>query len=104
MVKLVTLFGKPESTEAFDLHLREVHTQILKRLPNVQRFSLGRIVGSLRSETPYYAMVEMYFEDVEKLHQALESSDGRALSRDLLSFATGGFHMFYVEESPVTLP
>jgi uncharacterized protein (TIGR02118 family) len=88
MVKLVALYRKPEDVNAFEEHYANTHLPLIEQVPNVVKTSLTRFWGVAGgTEAPYYLMYEMYFEDKDKLDEAMKSPENRAAGRDLMSFA-----------------
>jgi uncharacterized protein (TIGR02118 family) len=87
MVKLVALYKKPAEVEDFDKHFDEVHLPLIRKFPGLRRLEVTRITGAPIGETKFHAMAEMYFDTREAVDAALASQEGKAVARDLLSFA-----------------
>jgi uncharacterized protein (TIGR02118 family) len=87
MVKLVALYKKPTEVEDFDKHFDEVHLPLIRKFPGLRRLEVTRITGAPIGETKFHAMAEMYFDTHEAVDAALASQEGKAVARDLLSFA-----------------
>jgi uncharacterized protein (TIGR02118 family) len=87
MVKLVALYKKPAEVEDFDKHFNEVHLPLIRKFPGLRRLEVTRITGAPIGETKFHAMAEMYFDTREAVDAALASQEGKAVARDLLSFA-----------------
>jgi uncharacterized protein (TIGR02118 family) len=87
MVKLVALYKKPTEVEDFDKHFDEVHLPLIRKFPGLRRLEVTRITGAPIGETKFHAMAEMYFDTREAVDAALASQEGKAVARDLLSFA-----------------
>ncbi len=94
MVKLTVLFGNPKDSEAFEEYYSNRHLPLAAKLPNVQRFESGRVRALDDGKPPYHRLAEMWFESAERMGEAMSSSEGEALSRDLRNFATGGATFF----------
>lgn len=98
MVKVVVLYGHPTDPAAFDQYYQQSHIPLAQKIPDVQRFEFGHVVGTLTGErAPYYYQAELYFESSEKMQAALRSEGGQAAARDVANFATGGVTFLVVE-------
>src|SRR5262245_612978 len=87
MIKLVVLYNHPADTEAFDRHYAEVHTPLVKQLPNLHRVEIARVIGAPRGDSPYYLICEMYWESREKMDADMASAEMRAVGKDARAFA-----------------
>jgi uncharacterized protein (TIGR02118 family) len=99
MVKLVALYTTPPDSAAFDRHYFETHLPLIERWPGLRRLEAGKVTGAVGGTAPYYAMAEMYFDDIEALRAAMRSAEGRAAGDDLQGFAKGLVTMLYVQVS-----
>ena len=73
MVKLTALFGHPEDPEAFEEYYANQHLPLAAKIPNVERFESGRVRTADEGEPPYHRIVELWFESVEQMGEALSS-------------------------------
>lgn len=87
MTKLVALYRKPADVAEFEKHYFEVHTPLVKEYPGLKKLEITRITGAPIGETKYHLLCEMYFDSKEALDAALASKEGRAVAKDLMSFA-----------------
>jgi uncharacterized protein (TIGR02118 family) len=87
MVKLVALFKKAAELEDFDNHFSAIHVPLLKKSPGLRRLEVTRITGAPIGDTKFHVMAELYFDSREALDAALASQEGKAVARDILSFA-----------------
>ena len=46
MVKLVVAYGAPQDPAAFEQHYASTHTPIVHKIPNLQRFEAGKVLGT----------------------------------------------------------
>ncbi len=97
MVKLVALYTVPPDPAAFDRHYVETHLPLIRRWPGLRRLEAGKVTGAVGGKTPYYAVAEMYFDDMDALRAAMRSPEGRAAGDDLQGFAAGLVTMLYVQ-------
>ena len=94
MPRLVVLYNRPEDTEAFDAHYRDLHSPIVSRYPNLRNTRLSKLAGVGGREPAYYLMAEMAFDSAADLDEALASEAGAASAKDLRNFAGAGVTMF----------
>ena len=66
MPRLVALYKRPEDTDAFDAHYRDVHTPIVSRYPNLRDVRLSKLAGVGGRAPPYYLMAEMVFDSAAR--------------------------------------
>ncbi len=97
MTKLIALYRKPEDTAEFDKHYENVHTPLVKKYPGLRKLEITRITGAPIGETKFYLMAEMYFDNKDAMDAALASSEGKAVTRDLMSFAADIITVFHGE-------
>ncbi len=87
MVKLIALYKRPPEPEEFDKHYDAVHIPLVRKYPGLRKLEVTRITGAPIGETKFHVMSEMYFDSREAMDAALSSQEGKAVARDLLSFA-----------------
>ena len=98
MTKLTVLYGHPTEPEHFEEYYANTHTPLVDKIPNLQRFEAGKVLGTAdESEPPYYWIAELWFENVEQLQSSLGSPEGQAAAADLRHFATGGATLLICE-------
>ena len=94
MPRLVVLYNKPDDTDAFDAHYRDVHMPIVSRYPNLRDVRLSKLAGVGGRDSAYYLMAEMSFDTAADLDEAIMSEAGAESARDLRNFAGTGVTMF----------
>jgi uncharacterized protein (TIGR02118 family) len=94
MPRLVVLYQKPDDTDAFDAHYRDVHMPIVSRYPNLRDVRLSKLAGVGGRDAAYYLMAEMTFDTAADLDDAIMSEAGAESARDLRNFAGAGVTMF----------
>ena len=95
MMKLTVLYGHPENPEAFEEYYASKHLPLAAKIPNVERFEVGRVSSVNEGEQPpHYRIAELWFESAERMGEALSSPEGVAATGDLQNFATGGATFF----------
>ena len=101
MYKLIAVYSKPESVEAFEKHYREVHLPLASKMPGLKKCELSWVKGSPGGEARYHLLAEMYFEDKAALKAAMMSPEGAAAAKDLMGFAGKIVHMMTAEVQTV---
>jgi len=104
MVKLVALYKKPANVEEFDDKYFNTHLPLAAKMPGVKKVEVARITGSPAGESEYYLMAEVYYDSMEDLQASMASPEGRASTKNLMSFAKDvAYFMFAdIEKIPAT--
>ena len=86
MVKLVILYRQPANEEAFEIgYVRSL--ALLEEMPGIVRQQANMVLGSPEGRSPYYRILELYFESYETLDAALRTPQGVAAGRLLMTYA-----------------
>ena len=101
MVRFLVLYDRPEDTEAFDRYYREVHIPLVRKLPGLRRYTIGRNATTVRGGESYYMIAELEWDDMEALRRAFQSPEGQANAQDVPRFATGGVRSMIYEAEEV---
>jgi uncharacterized protein (TIGR02118 family) len=97
MVKLIALYKKPADPEDFERHYTSVHTPLVRKYPGLRRLEITHIIPAPLGDVRYHLMSEMYFDSREAMDEALSSPEGKAVSKDLMSFAAPLVTVFFGE-------
>jgi len=95
MIKLVALYKTPEDKEYFDKHYFEVHMPIVAKIPGLIKSETSKLKALPGTESGYYMITEMYYEDMDSFNAAMASPEGKASARDLANFAKNNVE-FYI--------
>ena len=87
MLKLVALYRKPQERAEFDTHFDSIHLPLIRKLPGLRNVEVTRVTGAPIGEAKYHAVIEMRFDNRDAMDASLASPEGRAVVRDLMSFA-----------------
>jgi uncharacterized protein (TIGR02118 family) len=101
MVRFLVVYETPADPEAFDLHYREVHIPLAKKLPGLRRYTVSRNAAPVRGGEPFYLVAELDWDDMDALRAAFASPEGQATARDVAELAPDGrvrSMIFEVEE------
>jgi uncharacterized protein (TIGR02118 family) len=97
MTKLIALYKHPADQVSFDRHFREVHIPLLRQFPGMIRLDVTNITGAPIGESRYHALIEAYFHDRGAMDAAFASKEGKAVIRDIMSFAADLITVFHGE-------
>ena len=86
MVKLIILFPRPGDEASFETHYNQ-NLALMEQLPGVRRRQACMVLGNPAGNSPYYRILELYFDDYAELDKALLSPEGRAAGADLMHFS-----------------
>lgn len=87
MVKLVAMYKNPEDRELFEKHYFEKHMPLVDKIPGLIKAEVSKIKVLPGTESEYFLMAEMYYEDMDSFNAAMASPEGKASARDLVNFA-----------------
>ena len=100
MVKLIALYRKPGDTEAFDRHFFSAHVPLARAYPGLRRLEIIRVAGAPIGETSYHLLEELTFDSRDAMDAALASKEGKAVTRDLMTFAAEWITVFHGDVEP----
>jgi uncharacterized protein (TIGR02118 family) len=86
VVKLSLMFMQPKDLQTFEEHYN-TNLALLEKMPGIRRRQAGMVLGSPRGKSPYYRLLEFYFDNREALDAALLSPEGQAAGTDLMGYA-----------------
>ena len=86
MIKLTILFQQPINIDDFEAHYNQ-NLALLEKIPGIRRRQACVVLGSPAGESPYYRILEFYFDNREALDSAMLSDAGVTAGRDLVGFA-----------------
>ena len=96
MVKLVLLFKKPDDEDAFEARYNK-NLALLEKMPGITRRQANVVLGSPAGTSPYYRILEFYFDDFYTLDAAITSEAGRAAGGDLMQYAGKLVELIFVD-------
>ena len=97
MVNLIALYRKPADVESFDKHYFDIHAPLVRKMPGLRKLEVTKINGAPIGETPYHLVAEMHFDSVDAMNAANASPEGKAVVKDLMSFAASVITLFFGE-------
>jgi uncharacterized protein (TIGR02118 family) len=90
MHKLVVLYPPPVDPAHFREYYVNTHLPLASKMPGMLAWRYSLDVASAPGESPYFAIFEADFPDVQTLGAALASPEGAAALADVPNYATGG--------------
>lgn len=94
MVKLVAMYKTPPDIEMFEKHYFEKHMPLVEKIPGLIKSEVSKIKVLPGTESAYFLMAEMYYEDIDSFNAAMASPEGKASARDLVNFAKDNVDFF----------
>jgi uncharacterized protein (TIGR02118 family) len=96
MVKLSILFMQPDDPQTFEERYN-FNLSLLEGMPGLKRRQACIVLGGPGGKSPYYRILEFYFDDFAALDAALLSESGRKAGQDLMSFAANKVDLVFSE-------
>ncbi len=94
MIKLVAMYKTPSDVEMFEKHYFEKHMPLVEKIPGLIKSEVSKLKDLPGTETNYYLMTEMYYEDMDSFNAAMASPEGKASARDIVNFAKDNVDFF----------
>ena len=102
MAKVLVLYRKPKSAEAFDKHYAAVHIPLVKKIPGLKKYGVSTgTVGTPAGPSDIHLAVTLYFDSPDTLKAGMSSAEGKAAAGDLANFADGGVDLYIFDEKEV---
>jgi uncharacterized protein (TIGR02118 family) len=96
MFKFMILFHHPDSLDNFENSYNDL-LALVERMPEIKRRQVVTVVGSPTGESPFYRILEVYFENRQQMEEALVSPAGQEAGGQLATFPAGSFQMAFAE-------
>ena len=102
MAKVLVLYKKPKSAEAFDKHYASVHIPLAKKIPGLKKYGVSKgAVGTPAGPSDIHLVATLYFDSPDALKAGMASAEGKAAAGDLANFADGGVDLYIFDEKEV---
>jgi uncharacterized protein (TIGR02118 family) len=79
--RFLALYETPADPEAFDRHYHQTHIPLIRCLPGLRRYTLGRNITTLHG-APCYLVTELEWDTMDELQAAFATPEGRATAAD----------------------
>lgn len=98
MFKFMIIFHQPQPTQIRDFE--KAYTALLahvEQMPDIIRRQVSSVAGSPTGPSPYYRILEVYFQDRPTMEAAMRSPAGQLAGAQLAQFPEGGFEMAFAD-------
>lgn len=96
MFKFMVLFNHPQDIDIFENRYNDL-LALIERMPNVRRRQVIHVIGSPRGASPYYRILEVYYDDRDSLQASLLSPQGQEAGGELNKFPVDSFEMIFAD-------
>ena len=96
MYKFMMLFKNPRDQEAFENSYNDL-LALVERMPDVVRRQVINVEGSPTGRSPYYRILEVYFESKEKMEESLLSEAGQEAGGQINTFKKYAYEMIFAD-------
>jgi len=99
MIKFMVMFRQAQQAENEE-QFEDAYNDFLalvERMPHIQRRQVVHVTGSPRGKAPYARILELYFDDQEKLQASLMSKAGQEAGNELARFESDSFDVQFAE-------
>jgi uncharacterized protein (TIGR02118 family) len=90
MHKLVVLYPKPTDPEHFREYYVTKHLPLVAKIPGILAWRYSFQVRASPGESPYFAVFEADFADVDAFRAGMSTPEAAAVRADVPNYATGG--------------
>jgi uncharacterized protein (TIGR02118 family) len=95
MAKVLVMYKKPKSAEAFDKHYASVHIPLAKKIPGLKAYDISRgPVATPAGASDVHLVATLHFDSMDAIKAGLGSAEGKAAAGDLANFADGGVDLY----------
>jgi uncharacterized protein (TIGR02118 family) len=102
MAKVLVLYKKPKSAEAFDKHYAAVHIPLAKKIPGLTKYDISKgAIGTPGGASDVHLVATLHFDSMAALQAGLGSAEGKAAAGDLANFADGGADLYFFDTKDV---
>ena len=99
-VKLLALYGQPADPASWDRRYTAEHLPLAAAMPGLRAQRAARVHGTAEgSESPYYLVGELVFDDIEALQAGAGSPEGQAAATNFAEVAPPGSLLLVVEDT-----
>jgi uncharacterized protein (TIGR02118 family) len=102
MAKVLVMYKKPKSAEAFDRHYASVHIPLAKKIPGLTAYDISQgPVATPAGASDIHLVATLHFDSMDELKAGLGSAEGKAAAGDLANFADGGVDLYFFDAKDV---
>lgn len=96
MFKFMLIFYHPQDIDTFEDSYEDL-LALVERMPGVLRRQVIHVTGSPAGKSPFYRILEVYYEDQAQLNQSLLSAAGQEAGKQIQSFPAQSFEMVFAD-------
>lgn len=96
MFKFMLVFHHPSNLDAFERQYQDL-LALVERMPDIQRRQVIHVTGSPTGKSPYYRILEVYYDTQEAMRASLLSRAGQEAGGEIRKFAAESFEMLFAE-------
>jgi uncharacterized protein (TIGR02118 family) len=100
VVTLLGLYGQPADPASWDQRYTEEHLPLAAAIPGLRAQRAARVQSTAEgSDSPYYLVGELVFDDVEAMQAGASSPEGQAAVTNFAELAPPGSLLLVMEET-----
>lgn len=96
MMKLMIVFRHPNEPARFEDSYNSL-LALIERMPNITRRQVNAVIGSPTGPSPYYRVLEAYFDSQQTMSESLRSPRGQEAGGELAKLPAGTFEVMFAE-------
>lgn len=96
MMKLMIVFRQPTDISRFEDSYNNL-LALIERMPFVTRRQVNAIIGSPTGTSPFYRVLEVYFDSQQRLSESLRSAVGQEAGAELTRLPANSFDVMFAE-------
>jgi uncharacterized protein (TIGR02118 family) len=82
VAKMIVMYEEPKDKLGFENHYFNVHIPLGRKIPNIKSECIQRVIHTQNSDLKLYLILELEFENMDALNQALASPEAKAAEED----------------------
>jgi len=90
------VFYQPDDISSFENTYNDL-LALVERMPDIKRRQVINVVGSPQGASPYYRILEVYFEDQPTMQAAMLSPSGQEAGAEITKLSTTTYEMIFAE-------
>ena len=96
MFKFMMVFYQPDDIPAFENTYNDL-LALVERMPDIKRRQVINVVGSPQGASPYYRILEVYFEDQKTMQTSMLGERGQEAGAEINKLPTNTYEMIFAE-------
>lgn len=96
MFKFMMLFHHPPNITQFEDSYNNL-LALVERMPHIRRRQVSNVFGSPSGKSPYYRILEVFYDDRASMEASLMSPQGQEAGGQIATFPSGTFEMLFAD-------